>query len=105
MEVFTMGKSNTKKQETVVDNTVNTESKAPENQVAEEPKEKLGTKVGNFVKKHGKKIAAGAVVAGGAIIGYALGLKNGKTSANDDGDDDYGYYGDEPEAVDYVAEN
>ena len=81
---------NTKKQELAV----NTESKAPENQVVEEPKEKLGAKVGNFMKKHGKKIAAGAVVVGGGILGYALGLKKGKDSASDDGEDGVLYFED-----------
>lgn len=83
-----------KKENKVKETTVNTESKAPENQVAEEPKEKLGEKVGNFVKENGKKLAIGVGMVAGGILGYALGLKKGKASASDEGEDGVLYFND-----------
>lgn len=51
-----------------------------------EVKESKFSKVVSGIKKHGKKIAVGAVVAAGTVIGYAL-LKGG--SKYDPESDDY----------------
>lgn len=43
------------------------------------------TKVGNGIKKHGKKLLAGAIVGAVGLVGFMLGRKTGK----DDEDFDY----------------
>lgn len=87
------------KVEEVVNET--TEANVPE----ETKKEGLGKKLLGGVKKHGKKIAAGAAVVAGGIICYALGAKTGK-SGSSAGDDGVIYYDDLPteETVDNSAE-
>ena len=44
----------------------------------ESKKEGLFVKAKNGFKKHGKKIAAGAAIGAGLLIGYMLGNKSGK---------------------------
>ena len=45
-------------------------------EVAEtEPKQKRGSKIVGWGKKHGKKIVAGVAVAAVGLLGYALGQK------------------------------
>ena len=53
-------------------------------QVQESKLENFGTKVKTGVKKHGKKVAT--IVGLGIVgaLGYALGVKVGKNSCNDD---------------------
>lgn len=68
-------------------------------------KEGLGKKLLGGVKKHGKKIAAGAAVVAGGIVCYALGAKSGNKGSSD-GDSVVEYYDLPPsdETVDHVAE-
>lgn len=90
---------NVKVEEVVVNET--TEINVPE----ETNKEGLGKKLLGGVKKHGKKIAAGAAVVAGGIVCYALGAKTGKGGSSA-GDDGVIYYDDLPteDTVDHVAE-
>lgn len=90
---------NVKVEEVVVNET--TEVNVPE----ETKKEGLGKKLLGGVKKHGKKIAAGAAVVAGGIVCYALGAKSGNKGSSD-GDSVVEYYDLPPsdETVDHVAE-
>lgn len=91
-------------------NNQNVEIKVEENgnelPVAEEiKKEGLGKKLLGGVKKHGKKIAAGAAVVAGGIVCYALGAKTGSKGSSA-GDDGVIYYDDLPteDTVDHASE-
>lgn len=70
-----------KEQENIIEETteVVTTVEDENTEVEVEEKESLISKVVSGVKKHGKKIAVGAVVATGTIIGYAL-LKGSKSA-------------------------
>lgn len=52
----------------------------------EEPKKGFLSKLGTGVKKHGKKIVVGAIVAGAAVAGFVLGQK--KAAKGDSGEDE-----------------
>lgn len=52
---------------------------------AEEPKEKLITKIGRGIKKNGPKVAKLAIAGAATVAAFALGIKVGKGS-NKDGD-------------------
>lgn len=88
---------NVKVEEVVVNET--TEVNAEETK-----KEGLGKKLLSGVKKHGKKIAAGAAVVAGGIICYTIGAKTGKSGSSEG--DGVIYYDDLPteDTVDHVAE-
>lgn len=69
-----------KKEETTTNEIMETQEVKTDGEVTqEEPKkEGIGSKVLNGAKKHGKKIAAGAVAIGVGIVCYALGARSGK---------------------------
>lgn len=92
---------NVKVEEVFVNET--TEVNVPE----ETKKEGLGKKLLSGVKKHGKKIAAGAAVVAGGIICYTIGAKTGKSGSSEgDGVDEIAYYDLPPieETVDNASE-
>lgn len=67
------------------------EEEEEEEELMEVKKESKISKVVSGIKKHGKKIAVGAAVAAGTIIGYAL-LKGGSKDNNfvsGDSDNDF----------------
>lgn len=48
-----------------------------ETEIMEETEKKgILSKIGGFIKKHGKKIVAGAAIVGGAMVAYKLGKKS-----------------------------
>lgn len=69
-----------KKEETTTNEIMETQEVKTDGEVTqEEPKkEGIGSKVLKGVKKHGKKIAAGAAAIGVGIACYALGARSGK---------------------------
>lgn len=66
-------------------------------EVVEEPKKGFFAKVGEGVKKHGKKVLVGAGAIGLGVLAYALGKKAAGT--------DYGCDCDYDEEFEFVDEN
>ena len=57
----------------------------------EEVTEKQPSKFVTGLKKHGKRIAVFAAIAGGVVAGFVLGKKY---NSNDDSEEEYDYYDD-----------
>lgn len=55
----------------------------PVEEATAEKKPKMLTKIGKGVRKHGKKIIAGAVIALVGVVGYAIGKEFGKKAEAD----------------------
>ena len=69
-------------------NEVNVEEAIVVNEVEEVAPEKITDKVKGFIKKHGKKIAAGAAIVGGILVAYAAGRNSGDEDEFDGDNED-----------------